>query len=184
MSVSVIKVSTADQYQDCLEVRKKVFREEQQWAADDEIDEHEETSIHFLALINGQPAGTARFRIHKGMIKFERVATLPGFRGRGVGSQVILKMLEEIDSHYPDYLPIMHAQMHASGFYEKLGWIIVSEPFIELGNEVIVMIRPPKQTKQLSKLKCLNDKELPESIQEYIHQQVFQNQQITKSFHE
>src|SRR5690554_2993472 len=120
MKVSVLKVKQQKEYNECLEIRKKVFREEQKWAKEDEIDEFEDEAVHFLAFVGDRPAGTARFRFKDGLIKFERVATLPAFRGQGVGSNVIKKMLDEAKDQFPSYLPAMHAQTHAVPFYKKL----------------------------------------------------------------
>ncbi len=167
MKVFVLRVQQVSDYNRCLDIRKKVFQEEQQWARRDEIDQHEDDAVHFLAYVGHDPAGTARFRITNSLIKFERVATLPNFRGLGVGSQVITQMLNIANEDYPHHLPAMHAQTHAIDFYKKLGWVPIGSRFLELGNEVIMMIHPPAGSQKKQNLKCLDDPCTPQEINKY-----------------
>ena len=43
-------------------IRARVFVEEQQVSRDEEFDDFENSSLHYLAVCNGIPAGTARWR--------------------------------------------------------------------------------------------------------------------------
>ena len=83
--ITIKKVQTKKEYEIYLMIRKAVFIEEQYVPKDQEIDSFENSSIHFLAYYNKTPAGTGRLRIKEHCIKFERIATLKAFRGKGVG---------------------------------------------------------------------------------------------------
>ena len=70
-----IKVADSQKmYDQCLEIRKRVFVEEQNVPMDREIDEYEDTSTHIL-LTTDTPVGTVRYRpVGDGTIKVERMA--------------------------------------------------------------------------------------------------------------
>ena len=118
-------------YAVALEIRKRVFVGEQKVPESIEIDEHEATSTHFVLRIDGRPAATGRLRTKDGLAKFERVATLPEFRGRGVGRVLMSAMQSHAASRWPNLIPTMHAQTDAIGFYERLGWQPRGEIFYE-----------------------------------------------------
>ena len=82
-------------YNQCLEIRKRVFVEEQNVPMDREVDEYEDTATHIL-LIDDEPIGTVRYRpASDDMIKIERMAVLPEERGRKLG----FKLMEFVHQH-------------------------------------------------------------------------------------
>ncbi|MCB1110113.1 MAG: GNAT family N-acetyltransferase [Chlamydiia bacterium] len=87
---------------------------------------YEKEETHFLATYEGEPAGSGRFRFKGGLVKFERVATLKKFRGKGVASALMDLMEKRAKMKHSDYLPFMHAQVDAIPFYLKQGSIIRS----------------------------------------------------------
>ncbi len=133
--MEITKVESPQDYEDALEVRHRVFVEEQMIPVELEKDEFEKESIHFLVRIDGKGVGTGRIRIVENFVKFERVAVLAEARGKGIGWALMKKMQEFVREKYSGYLPKMHAQVDSIGFYEKLGWIAVGERFIEGGIE-------------------------------------------------
>ena len=60
--ISVEKVLTKEQLDTVFSIREEVFVIEQEVDPSEEYDEFEDISIHFLAKLSGQPAGTARWR--------------------------------------------------------------------------------------------------------------------------
>jgi len=118
---------------EAFKIRQKVFVEEQELAAAEEYDEFEETSTHFLALEDGFPLGTARWRFTEKGIKLERFAVLAEARGKGVGQSLVKSVLEDISKH-PDSLgklKYLHAQLSAMGLYSKFGFVPKGEMFEE-----------------------------------------------------
>ena len=71
-------------------VRNTVFVIEQKVSREEEFDEFESSSVHYLGTVNGQPAGTARWRITEEGIKLERFAVLDKYRNQKVGSQILI----------------------------------------------------------------------------------------------
>lgn len=162
--ITVKHVQTEDDYQQCLDIRRKVFIEEQNISERDEVDSYEKEALHFLATLNAKPVATGRIRIKGSFMKFERVATLKEARGKGIAS-ALMKEMERVSSEkHPAYLMAMHAQTSAIPFYLKLGWVAVGPIFVEAEIEHQLMIFPPKNNEEL---KCLSDPECPQAVLDY-----------------
>jgi len=111
-------------------IRRKVFVEEQECPPELEW-EFEDESHHFLATVNGIPAGACRWRKTEKGYKLERFAVLAGFRGMGVGQKMVATVLNDLP---PDSSNIyLHAQLSAVGLYEKFGFKKHGDQFEEAG---------------------------------------------------
>jgi len=124
----------------CLKIRKEVFVIEQGISADIEPDAQDRAALHFLALLNGHPAGAARVLMRNDRTaRIGRVAVLRPQRGLGIGG----KLMDAIEKD-PELKTIesfvLHAQLHAVSFYQRLGYEIHGEEFIsEAGKRARVM---------------------------------------------
>lgn len=127
-------------YQKCLEIRKKVFIEEQGVSPDIELDEFEDDSLHFLIKMNEKVVGASRLRKKEWYLKFERIAVLSTFRGQGIGKILMQGMREYARNVHPESLLAMHAQTRALSFYEKLGWKKIGDTFLEANIEHCLMV--------------------------------------------
>lgn len=113
-------------------VRGIVFIEEQQVAYDGEIDEFEESAVHVLGEIDGEPVAAGRLRFLDDWAKLERIAVRPGWRDRGLGRAMVEFLLDEARRRgYRRFT--MHAQEHLVEFYRELGFKPVGEMFVECG---------------------------------------------------
>jgi len=115
-------------------IREKVFVHEQNVPADAEYDQHDRagTTRHYLARVDGQPAGAARWRPTDHGVKLERFAVLPEFRNQGVGEALVHHVLADIRAEVPDAAQVyMHAQLRAIPLYERTGFRKVGEMFEE-----------------------------------------------------
>ncbi|MBD8490178.1 GNAT family N-acetyltransferase [Echinicola sp. CAU 1574] len=124
MNIIVRKVKTETDLETIFDIRQKVFVEEQEVAPEEEYDEYEKTSTHFLAILEGKPAGTARWRFTDNGIKLERFAVLKEARGKGVGQALVKAVIDDIAAT-PDALGkllYMHAQLDAVPLYAKFGF--------------------------------------------------------------
>ena len=110
-------------------IRRAVFVEEQQISEKDEWDDEDAQSVHVLARLNRDPVGTGRLSPAG---KIGRIAVFAGLRGRGVGTQILLRLLEEARRH-GIRKPYLHAQVQAVPFYEKLGFSREGDEFDEAG---------------------------------------------------
>ncbi len=130
-----IKVAeTKELYDLCLDIRMKVFVDEQNVPADVEVDEYEDVCTHFVLLDDaGEAAGTVRYRpLEDGLIKVERMAVLKDHRGKKYGYD----LMEGVHRHARSAGHLkskLGAQVHAIPFYEKLGYEVSSGEFDDAG---------------------------------------------------
>jgi predicted GNAT family N-acyltransferase len=144
--MEIIQVTRKDQLQACFGVRFKVFVEEQQVPAHEEIDEKDESPEachHFLMLDGDQPVAAARwYEYQPQTAKLQRVAVLKEYRGRSLGKQMILAMEQQAREKHCS-AAILDAQCQAEGFYSQLGYKVISdEPFYDAGILHVRMKKP------------------------------------------
>ena len=168
MLPKTLVVTTDEQYQQALAIRKRVFVVEQKVPAELEVDAYEKSSVHFLCLLGDTAVATGRMRQKSAVIKFERIATLSDFRGKNLGAALMGLMEKHAQEAFPKLLPYMHAQASAFGFYKKLGWIQIGKNFSEAGIDHVAMTLPNKiQDPQIVKrLRGADD--LPEPLRDYL----------------
>lgn len=122
-------------------VRGIVFIEEQQVDWEGEIDEFEDTSIHVLGEVGGQPVASGRLRLlPDGWAKLERIAVRPRWRGRGIARQIVRFLISEASVREARRLK-MHAQVHLEDFYREFGFVREGAVFDECGIDHILMVR-------------------------------------------
>src|SRR5690606_41067192 len=131
--ITVATVVTQEEQETVFQSREAVFVVEQKVAPDEEYDEFESISTHFLAKVDNKPAGTARWRRTDKGIKLERFAVLQPVRGQGVGQALVKAVLEDIHSHADPAgtMLYLHAQLSAVPLYEKFGFKKEGDIFME-----------------------------------------------------
>ncbi|HEY9194336.1 MAG TPA: GNAT family N-acetyltransferase [Methyloversatilis sp.] len=110
-------------------VRRAVFVMEQGIPEHLEWDEHDATSVHALATLDGRAVGCGRL-LPDGHIG--RMAVLARMRGHGVGAALLDALVEEAQRCGMRTLQL-HAQLHASGFYARAGFVADGQVFDEVG---------------------------------------------------
>lgn len=141
MEVKVEKITTKEQQDIAFEIRKQVFVIEQNVDEEEEYDEFEQSSVHFLVKADGIAAGTARWRFTEKGIKLERFAILEAYRSRGLGSAIVQAVLADLPSDKK--LVYLHAQLPAIPLYSKYGFKITGPQFTEAGIEHLKMVLNP-----------------------------------------
>ena len=135
-----IHVRVADWQKDNAElrrIREAVFINEQQVPPELEWDSDDSSAVHFLAFEGDYPIGTARL-LADGHIG--RVSVLKDWRGLKVGDALMQATLKEAEKRGLKEQKLS-AQVHATPFYERLGFKIVSEEFLEAGIPHVDMVR-------------------------------------------
>ncbi len=130
--ITVIKATTPAELADVYAIRRRVFIEEQRVPEEIEMDEDDARALHVLALEDGRAIGCGRMVVHGDEAKIGRMAVLPERRGQGAGAR-ILEFLVEAARARGYRQAILHAQLHAEGFYLKYGFTPVGEIFDEAG---------------------------------------------------
>lgn len=147
--VEILKIQTDENQQRSWRIRHEVFVKGQQVPAKYELDAFEKESTHFLALYDGFPCGTARWRITEEGVKLERFAVLEAYRGKGIGSALVVAVLHNIEhsSKTSDKIIYLHAQTTAMGLYTKFNFKEVGNAFYECSIMHYKMVK--QQTKAI-----------------------------------
>ncbi|MFE7752760.1 GNAT family N-acetyltransferase [Streptomyces sp. NPDC057428] len=136
----------------CFQVRKEVFVGEQQVPEDIEYDAHDATAVHVLAVAaDGSALGTGRL-LHGAAAadrtdgdptagSLGRLAVTRAARGLGVGAALVRAIEEEARTLGLTSVDL-HAQTHALGFYERLGYRAYGPEFDDAGMPHRAMRRP------------------------------------------
>jgi predicted GNAT family N-acyltransferase len=141
--MEVKRITEENDLNKALQIRNKVFVEEQGVPLENEFDEFDTlngTCEHILVYYNDQPAGTGRVRIADGVGKLERICILVAYRKLGLG-KTIIKKLEEIAAEKGVSRVKLHGQTQAEGFYKKLGYLTSSDVFIEEDIPHVLMVK-------------------------------------------
>lgn len=111
------------------EIRRVVFIDEQNVPQEEEWDGLDPECQHFLALLDGQPVGTARLLpgAHIG-----RVAVLKDARGTGIGA-LLMQAAIEAARHAGHSHVALSSQVHALAFYQRLGFVAHDDEFLDAG---------------------------------------------------
>ena len=137
-NLQVKKVTDPADLEKVFAIRREVFVGEQNCPPELEW-EHEDESNHFLATVDGVPAGASRWRKTDKGYKLERFAVQKNFRGDGVGQALVKAVLADLpaDASYV----YLHAQVAAVTLYERFGFVKTGPEFEEAGIRHYKMVR-------------------------------------------
>lgn len=126
-------ITETDDLATCRRLRRIVFIDEQGVSEADEIDDKDGEAIHLLATTDGRPVGTARLLVEGGTGKIGRVCVLREARGTGLGAALIRAGVERFRK-VPGVTKVkLGAQVHALGFYERLGFTAYGPVYDDAG---------------------------------------------------
>ncbi len=127
-----VGVATAEELPRVFALRTEVFVGEQGVAPEIERDEEDPRALHIIAQDGDITVGCARVLLSEEGAHFGRLAVKRTHRGRGIGSAVCRFIIDYC--RRSGYRTVwLHAQYHAVGFYERLGFTTEGEPFTEAG---------------------------------------------------
>jgi predicted GNAT family N-acyltransferase len=132
--IIVTKITDLRDLDAAFTIREKVFVGEQNVPADLEYDQNDRlaTTRHYLARVDGQPAGAARWRPTDNGVKLERFAVLADFRNQGVGEALVHQVVADVRAEAPDAAQVyLHAQLRAIPLYERTGFQKAGDMFEE-----------------------------------------------------
>lgn len=129
-----------------IQLRMKVFVQEQSVPVDMEVDGDDPEAKHLLLLKDDQPLGTCRWRETDEGLKLERFAIIKTCRGQGLGKVLVEYVLEKYKES--DSCIYLYAQSDVIAFYEKFGFLAVGEEFEEAGIQHRKMIYQRNYGKQ------------------------------------
>jgi predicted GNAT family N-acyltransferase len=134
-------LATAGDWPDLVDLRTRVFVDEQGVPPEIEQDDRDATAVHVLSRDgSGRVVATGRLLVDGDRATIGRMAADASVRGRGHGAavlaelhrQAVLRGVREIE---------LHAQVSARGFYERAGYTAVGAEYEEAGIAHITMRR-------------------------------------------
>jgi predicted GNAT family N-acyltransferase len=128
----------ADEVRAALALRHEVFVVEQQVPLEEEVDAHDATALHLVAVEDGAVVATCRLVMEGATAKLGRVAVAATARRRGIA----LRLLEESETHARALGArriALAAQTGALALYERAGYTPYGERFLDAGIEHLMM---------------------------------------------
>jgi len=119
-----------DDYSDAFKIRIPVFVEEQKVPKENEADKNDEISYHAVLYENKAPVACGRLYYTDNIAHIGRVAVLKEHRRKGYATAVCKKLIKTAVSH-KIYDIALDAQKYVVGLYEKLGFKVVSDEFMD-----------------------------------------------------
>jgi predicted GNAT family N-acyltransferase len=126
-----------------VELRRRVFRDEQAIVEGEVTDAEDRQSLQALVVVPEGAIGAGRLSPptltrQEGHIAW--VAILPAYRGRGLGTELMRALIAAAD-HAGMAVVTLSAQTHALAFYRRLGFFPYGRPFMVRGVEHQPMAR-------------------------------------------
>ena len=140
-AVTEVRVgSWAELGADAQRLRTTVFVEEQRIPKELEWDAADATAVHAVAYNRlGRPLATGRLLAHEpGTSKIGRMAVERTMRGGRLGRDVLHALMDVARERGDDEV-VLNAQRSAEGFYARLGYTVLGEPFDEAGIPHVTM---------------------------------------------
>lgn len=126
----------------CLAIRNEVFVVEKKVPKELEVDEQDvqgSACEHFLIQFAGTDVGATRcFHVSKDTIQIQRFCCLKNYRKQGVG-KTALRYIEEYYKDRGMRIIELDSKYDVCEFYEKSGYEIVSDVFMEANVEHVKM---------------------------------------------
>ena len=83
----------------------------------------------YLMLVDDEPVGTLRINFKPDGYKFERIAIVEKYQGKGLGKELLMGILKIVQGKTPHIY--IHSRIHMVPFYVKCGFQTVGELFFE-----------------------------------------------------
>jgi predicted GNAT family N-acyltransferase len=131
--VEIRWAGSAAEVQSAQMVRERVFCVEQGVPRSEEVDGLDDRALHVLALEpEHQVIGTLRLMFAGDVAKIGRVAVERAWRRRGIASRMLDAALA-LARQRGCREARLASQLEATALYERAGFIVASEPFVEAG---------------------------------------------------
>jgi predicted GNAT family N-acyltransferase len=105
-----------------VEVKQKVFIEEQGFPIDTLFDDKEKWAVHFVVMDDDLPVAAARMLVNENdSVEISRVSVIKEYRGQGAGKLLMNRIAEYSKKNGTKKIKLT-SQEATKSFYEKLGY--------------------------------------------------------------
>jgi predicted GNAT family N-acyltransferase len=138
----IVWVSRPDQLAGALDLRERVFCDEQGVPREEESDPHDADALHLVALGDGerQVVGTLRVLVNGETAKIGRVAVERERRREGIAVRMLTLALDRA-AELGCTRAVLSAQTRATDVYRRVGFAVESGVYMEAGIEHVRMAR-------------------------------------------
>ncbi len=120
-------------YAEEVELRFRILRAPLGFRREDVTYPYDDESLHFAGVEAGHVVGCAMFRPEAPREgRLLQMAVEEALQGRGLGRQIVRFLEEEVRRRGYEVVTL-HARGDKVGFYEKLGYAVRGEEFVEVG---------------------------------------------------
>jgi predicted GNAT family N-acyltransferase len=134
-----IRSARDDERAAALNLRRRVFCEEQGVPEHEELDGRDDEGLHLVAVDHGGSVlATCRLLFAGSTVQFSRLAVEPSERRRGIASALLTAAEQESVSGGARRM-VLHAQTYALDLYVAHGWQSRGKRFVEAGIEHVAM---------------------------------------------
>jgi predicted GNAT family N-acyltransferase len=136
--VEVREASTESELAAALELRWRVFGEEQGVSFEADQDGRDAEATHIVAVDDGVVIGTCRLLFRGQVARLGRLAVERDRRGDGIAAEILAEA-DRIASEAGSDSIALHAQTYALKLYERAGYEPYGPTFVEEGIEHVAM---------------------------------------------
>ena len=136
--MEVREVLTDDELAAALELRERVFCEEQGVSVEADRDGRDPAPSKVVAVDGGRVIGTCRLLYRGGVARLGRLAVEPDRRGDGIGAAILREADRMARAAGADAISL-HAQTYAKELYLRDGYHVRGGTFVEEGIEHVSM---------------------------------------------
>jgi predicted GNAT family N-acyltransferase len=136
--VEVREASTESELAAALELRWRVFGEEQGVSFEADQDGRDAEATHIVAVDDGVVIGTCRLLFRGAVARLGRLAVERERRGESVAADILAEA-DRIAKRAGSESIALHAQTYAQSLYERAGYVEYGPTFVEEGIEHVAM---------------------------------------------
>ncbi len=136
--LSVREIKNADELLLAMDLRRRVFCDEQGVPIRDEVDGRDPEGMHLIAVEEDRVVGACRLIFQGNTVQFSRLAVEAECRRRGIAS-ALLDAAEAASRRARSRRIVLHAQTYAVELYENAGYKTKGTTFRDAGIEHIAM---------------------------------------------
>jgi predicted N-acetyltransferase YhbS len=130
MNVVVLDPNAHPLYEGEKDLRYRVLREPLGMGRHQVGFQGEEEALHVVAEDRGRVVGCVLFDFASGRLR--AMAIDPSLQRTGLGARLVERLEREVESRGVRTV-LLHARADVVGFYERLGYRLTGEPFVEVG---------------------------------------------------